>query len=123
MFPRDARVIGGGVGAPVAFGHGTSVGEDDDGSTVVNGSRVGEVRLAEARGGREMHARRAERIWEGAVCGRRWVKVGAVLEAWAEGRPRHSKKQEGELDWGRWMDDWDVRCDWLYEVQWGGGSA
>jgi hypothetical protein len=100
-FLSGAGFGGGGVGASVAFGQGTGVGEDDDRGTVVDGSRVGEVCLAEGGRGGEMHARGAERIGKRAVCGRRWVKVGSVLEAWAEGRPRHSKLEE-VLDWGRW---------------------
>jgi len=59
------------------------------------------VCLAEDGCAREMHTRtedrRAERKRERAVCGRRWLRVGAVLEAWTEGSPRHSKQEE-ELD-------------------------
>src|SRR6266702_1633736 len=46
---RSARFVRGGIGAPVAFGQGAGVGEDDYGGAVVNGGRVGEVCLAEAR--------------------------------------------------------------------------
>lgn len=91
--PRGARFAGGSKGAPVAFGHGAGVGEDDYGCAVVDGGGVGEVRLAETRGGGEVHARSedggAEREGERRVCGRGWVNVCAVLEAWAEGSPRH----------------------------------
>ena len=45
-----------GVRAFVARGQGAGVREDDDRSAIVHGGRVGEVRLAEARSGREVHA-------------------------------------------------------------------
>lgn len=97
-FPRGAGLVRGGVGAPVTFGQCTCIGKDDDRGAVVGGGGVGEVCLAEDRRRGEVHARakngRAEREGERAVCGRWWVKVGAVLETWAEGSPRHSKQEE-----------------------------
>jgi len=45
-----------GVCTFIALGQGTGVREDDDRSAVVDGRRVGEVRLTEARSGREVHA-------------------------------------------------------------------
>lgn len=103
----SARFVRGGVGAPVAFGQGTGIGENDDRGAVVDGGGVGEVRLAEAWCRGEVHARtkggRAERKRKRAVCGRRWVKVGGVLETWAEGGARHSKQGGRELDWGSWL--------------------
>ena len=90
-----------GVRALVARGQGTGIREDDDRGAIVHGGRVGEVRLAEARSGREVHASAhdggAEGKGEGTAGCARWrVKVCAVLETWAQGSsPRHSKRKGG----------------------------
>jgi len=52
----DGVFAGEGVRALVARGEGTGVRGDDDRGAVVDRGRVGEVRLAEAGGGREAHA-------------------------------------------------------------------
>lgn len=97
-FPRSVARLG--VGAPVTFGQSTGIGENDNRGAVVGGSRVGEVCLAEDRRRGEVHANgRAEREGEWAVCGRGWVKVGIVLETWAEGIPRHSNDSK-QTNWG-----------------------
>jgi hypothetical protein len=77
-----------GVCALVARGQGTGVREDDDRSAIIHGGRVREVRLAEARSGREVHASAhdggGEGKGEGAAVYAQWrVKVCAVLETWA----------------------------------------
>ena len=95
-------MIGGeGVRALVARGEGTGVRGDDDRGAVVDCGRVGEVRLAEAGGRREAHARAQDGGGQGkgegaAVCGCcGWVKVCAVFKTWAQGcSPRHSKGDE-----------------------------
>jgi hypothetical protein len=78
-FSRGGAFAARDVRALVALGQGTRVWGDNDRVAVVDGRRMGEVGLAEAWGGREVHARAEGRGTKGerqrAVCGRRWVKV------------------------------------------------
>ena len=96
---RGEALAGGGVRAFVARGEGTSVRGHDDRRAVVNGGRVGQVRLAQAGRGGEVDAGTMNRGGQGkgeraAVVrrGRRWwIRVCAVFETWTQGSPRHSR--------------------------------